>query len=149
VYRLQYRLDDWAGHGTRSARSDTRLLRHGAPGLVEAAEAMLRGEPADGAAVEAAVEGLRRQPGGDLIDTVVLACTHFPLLETDLARAFGTDVRFVHGASGIARRIASLTDGQKFLRTAPDFAIFTSDKDRFADYAPALARYGLGRSEMF
>ena len=127
---------------------DKQLLRHAAPGLVEAAEAKLSGQAVESAAIEAATKGLRSQPGGDLIDIVVLACTHFPLLETELARAFGPEVRFVHGAGGIARRIASLTNGQKFLRTAPDFAIFTGDKDEIAGYAPALVRYGLERSEI-
>jgi len=124
------------------------LLRHAAPELVEAAEAMLRGEMVEGAAFEAAVGGLRNQPGGNQIDTVVLACTHFPLLETNLAQAFGSGVRFVHGASGIARRIASLTEGQKFDRTTPNFAIFTSDTDEFSAYVPALARYGLDSIKM-
>jgi glutamate racemase len=124
------------------------LLRHAAPELVEAAEVMLRGETVESAAFEAAVGGLRNQPGGDRIDTVVLACTHFPLLETNLAQAFGSGVRFVHGANGIARRIVSLTEGQQFHRTKPDFALFTSDRDKFAIYVPALARYGLDRIEM-
>lgn len=129
--------------------SDKRLLRHAAPELVEAAEAKLRGEAVETAAIESAVEGLMCQPGGELIDIVVLACTHFPLLEAELASAFGDGVRFVHGADGIARRIASLSEGQQFHRIAPDFAIFTADSDELADYAPALDRYGLDRNEIF
>ncbi|MDG2003405.1 MAG: glutamate racemase [Novosphingobium sp.] len=124
------------------------LLRHAAPGLVEAAEATLRGESTSGVAVEAAIAGLRSQAGGELIDTVVLACTHFPLLKAPLAQAFGPGVNLVHGAEGIARRIASLTDGQKIQRSEPDLAIFTSDKAEYAGYAAALAGYGLDRIEM-
>ena len=71
---------------------DKLLLRHAAPGLVAAAEAKLRGEPLDPAVFAAAAEGLRRQQGGDRIDTVVLACTHFPLLEEELGTALGPDV---------------------------------------------------------
>jgi len=126
-----------------------RLLRHAAPGLVEAAEAKLRGEDVPVSAIAAAVEGLRSQPGGELIDTIVLACTHFPLLETELASAFGSQVRFVHGAEGIARRIASLTQGQQFRRAEADRAIFTGDMPELVRYAPALARFGLERSEIF
>jgi glutamate racemase len=106
---------------------DKTLLRHAAPELVEAAEAKLRGAPVDPATIARAVEGLRGQPGGEWIDTVVLACTHFPLLEDELAAAFGPGVRFVHGAEGIARRVAHLTQGQDFRRAAPDFVLVTGD----------------------
>lgn len=53
---------------------------------------------------------------------VVLACTHFPLVEEELRTAFGPGVQFVHGAAGIARRIAALTvaSGSKRRRTEPD-----------------------------
>jgi glutamate racemase len=120
------------------------LLRHAAPGLVEAAEAKLRGEPVDPAVIAQAAQALRARPHGDRIDTVVLACTHFPLLEAELARAFGPGVRFVHGAAGIARQIARLTEGQQCERQAPDRALFTSaGGDVSHPYTEALARYGL------
>ncbi|MCX7865248.1 MAG: aspartate/glutamate racemase family protein, partial [Novosphingobium sp.] len=126
-----------------------RLLRHAAPELVEAAEAKLRGEPFAQAAVRNAVQGLRQLPDGERIDTVVLACTHFPLLGSELARGFGAGVSLVHGAQGIARRIAALTDGQTFIRNQPDRAIFTSDRDHPARYALALTAYGLTNLETF
>jgi glutamate racemase len=126
-----------------------KLVRHAAPELVEAAETKLRGGEVSGAAITAAVESLRSQPDGELIDTVVLACTHFPLLEAELASAFGSAVRLVHGAEGIARRIASLTEGQQFRRAWPDRVIFTGDTPDLVLYAPALARYGLESSEIF
>ena len=119
------------------------LLRAAAPELVAAAEAKLRGEPVDPAIYARAAATLRDQPGGAAIDTVVLACTHFPLVAEELATAFGPDVRFVHGAAGIARRIAALTRGQSFQRRNPDLALFTRDGAEVAQLAPALQRYGL------
>ena len=74
------------------------LLRHAAPGLVDVAEAKLRGEAVDMDVVEAAARKLRDMPEGERIDTVVLACTHFPLLEDELRAAFGPAVQLVHGA---------------------------------------------------
>lgn len=126
-----------------------RLLRHGAPELVAAAEAKLRGEPVDPAVYARAAEGLRRQPGGDAIDTVVLACTHFPLLAAELAQAFGDGVRFVHGAQGIARRIAHLTEGQAFEQPEPDRALFTRADPGLAALAPALSAQGLRTISIF
>ncbi|MDR2857714.1 MAG: glutamate racemase [Novosphingobium sp.] len=125
-----------------------RLLRHGAPELVQAAEARLRGQPVDPAVFARAADGLRLQPGGEAIDTVVLACTHFPLVEKELAEAFGPEVRFIHGAGGIARRIAWLTGSQPFAQHRPDVALFTRDDAGIAELAPALAGYGLEHIEI-
>ncbi|KPH59356.1 glutamate racemase [Novosphingobium aerophilum] len=123
--------------------ADKQLLRYGGPGLVEAAEAKLRGEPVDRTAILRAAEALRAMPGGADIDTLVLACTHFPLLEEELAEAFGPQVRFVHGAEGIARQIERLTQGQEYARQEPDRALFTGPGEFPGAYGEALARYGL------
>jgi glutamate racemase len=127
---------------------DKRLLRFGAPELVAAAEARLRGEAVDPDVFSRAAAGLRNQPGGDAIDTVVLACTHFPLVEGELAEAFGPGVQFVHGALGIARRIAHLTEGQDFVRPEPDIALFTRDGPDVAALRPTLQDYRLLRMEI-
>lgn len=125
------------------------LLRAAAPELVAAAEAGLRGEATDPAIYVRAAAALRAQPGGEKIDTVVLACTHFPLVEAGLAEAFGPGVSFIHGAQGIARRIATLTEGQAFARSEADRALFTRDGPDIAALAPALAHLGLERIEIF
>ena len=119
------------------------LLRHGASELVAPAEAKLRGLAVDPAPVRSAVQALRAMPRGDEIDTVVLACTHFPLLHTELAAEFGDGVTLVDGANGIARRIVSLLDGQAIARGEEDIAITTGPLADFEPLAPALAGYGL------
>ena len=124
------------------------LLRAAAPDLVAAAEAKLRGEPVDPAIYSAAAATLRDQPGGAQIDTVVLACTHFPLVAPELAVAFGPEVTFVDGAAGIARRIAHLTRDQSFARTSPDFALFTKIDPSLSALQPMLASHGLERTEV-
>jgi glutamate racemase len=124
-----------------------RLIRFACPGLVEAAEAKLRGEAPDPAVFAAAAAGLRNQPDGNAIDIVVLACTHFPLIEKELREAIGDNVRFVDGAQGIARRIAYLTQGEQFLRTSPDVAVVTGSLADAGQLAEALKRYGLDRLE--
>lgn len=129
--------------------ADKLLLRHAAPGLVEAAEAKLRGGPVAPAAIEAAVAGLRNQPRGDEIDTVVLACTHFPLLTDELAEAFGPEVQFIDGAAGIARRIAHLTEGQEFDGSTPSMGVTTGSIEGFDQLGPVFARLGIDRLEQF
>ena len=124
-----------------------RLIRYACPGLVEAAEAKLRGAAPDPAVFEAAAAGLRNQPAGNAIDTVVLACTHFPLVEQELRAALGDNVRFIDGAQGIARRVAYLTQGQPFLRASPDVAVVTGNMADAAPLAAVLKTYGLERLE--
>ncbi|WP_114522093.1 glutamate racemase [Altererythrobacter sp. ZODW24] len=126
-----------------------KLLRHAAPELVAAAEAKLRGEPLPTGAIESAVAGLRDQDGGENIDTVVLACTHFPLVVSELSDQFGNDVHFVDGSEGIARRIAHLTQGHDFKREMPDFMVTTSDHDSLNSLAAALETYGLSEVRSF
>ncbi len=122
-----------------------RLIRHAAPELVFAAERKLRGERVDQAVFAAAVEGLLAQPDAERIDTVVLACTHFPLVEDELRAVMPAGVRFVHGAEGIARRIAHLTQGQRFVRTKADQAVVTGAVDEAL--AAALQPFGIATCE--
>ena len=120
--------------------SDCTIVRHGSPELVELAEAKLAGEDISIEAVRAAVQPMFDTV--DAIDTVVLACTHFPLLEDELRSAF-PDVTYVHGGDGIARRIAYLTRGQAWPTSpTPGLMLFTGPSRR-----PSLAmldRYGIG-----
>jgi glutamate racemase len=126
--------------------SDCLVLRHGSAELVDLAEAKLRGERADPAAYTRILDGLTGQPGGDRIDTVVLACTHFRLVEPELRAA--RPLTYVDGADGIARRIAFLTNGQIWPEVAPEgVAVFTRVDGQVEALRPALARFGLTRIE--
>ncbi len=92
--------------------ADCTIIRHGAPALVLAAEARMRGEAFDPAVYRDAIAGLTDQPHGDRIDVIVLACTHFPLIAEALAAACPRPISLVDGSAGIARRVVSLTAGQ-------------------------------------
>lgn len=124
--------------------ADCIVIRHGSADLVDLAEAKLRGEETRGSDYAAVLGGLLAQDGGERIDTIVLACTHFPLVEEELARAAPRPLAFVDGKEGIARRTASLLAG----RAWPDSpgagrALFTKRDESWRPYATGLARYGL------
>lgn len=127
--------------------SDCTVLRYGSAALVELAEAKLHGEKRPIADYRAAIAGLFAQPGGGRIDVVVNACTHFPLVTEELARAAPHPVRFVDGAAGIARRIADLTQGQYWPTAPAHQAVFTRFGDSERRLAHALAGYGITRLE--
>ncbi len=128
---------------------DCLVLRHGSARLVELAEAKLRGEQTPAGDFREALAGLFDQPGGDRIDTIVLACTHFPLVEEELEAASPQPIRFVDGAEGIARRVAVLTEGQQWPDARPPgIAVFTAPFASSSKLATALAEYGLKRIEV-
>ncbi len=131
----------------RRFAADCRVLRHGSAELVELAEAKLRGEAVPRAEVRAALAGLFDQPGGEAIDVVVNACTHFPLLEAELGAAAPHMVRFVDGGPGIARRVAALTAGQEWAAGQDDIAVFTRLDARAERLRPALATRGFAHVE--
>jgi glutamate racemase len=127
---------------------DCLVLRHGSARLVELAEASLRGQPTPDADYRTALEGLLEQEGGERIDTIVLACTHFRLVADRLAAVASRPVTFVDGADGIARRVAYLTDGQNWPdRPQAGLAVFTQALDLSAEFRSALADFGLEHVE--
>jgi glutamate racemase len=126
-----------------------RLLRIAAPGLVEAAEAKLRGKPVDPALIADVRQRLAALPGAQNLDTLVLACTHFPLLADELGAAFGPQVAQVDGAKGIARRIAHLLEGQEFAASGPNRFVVTGPMTGAAGLEAALAARGFAPPEIF
>jgi glutamate racemase len=106
--------------------ADCTIVRHGSPELVDLGEAKLAGDAVSVDDVRAATQPMFEAANGKTIDTVVLACTHFPLLSEELQAAF-PDVAYVDGGAGIARRIAYLTREQPWPATPPPgIALFTA-----------------------
>ncbi len=124
--------------------ADCTIIRHGAPQLVELAEAKLAGEEVSIDAVAASVRAMFDAPGGDRIDIVVLACTHFPLLEEELRMAF-PDVAYVDGGPGIARRIADLTREQTWPSSPSDGTLVFTGAPIRRPLDSVLAKLGLGQ----
>jgi glutamate racemase len=136
----------------RDFASDKRLLRIAAPDLVAVAEAKLRGLAVDLEPVERAAKELRAMAGGTAIDTLVLACTHFPILSEEIGSVFGKDVTLVDGSRGIARRIAQLLGVQGVQGDQGDQGVNKQDlptgtENRFVVTGPIAAAAGL-RSEL-
>ena len=91
--------------------ADKKVVRFGSAALVAAAEAKMRSTPASEVtdAVGEAINGLFGADGGDRIDVVALACTHFPLLATELAAAAPRACVWLDSGAAIARRVAALS----------------------------------------
>ncbi len=130
--------------------ADCTLVRHGSARLVELAEAKLRGEPTDAADYTRELAGLLDQPGGERVDTVVLACTHFPLVASELTAAAPRALAFVDGGAGIARRVVTLLARQPADQAPadptpapPNRTVFTRRDAAVDALRPALHSFGL------
>jgi glutamate racemase len=122
--------------------ADCTIIRYGSPELVDLAEAKLAGDKVAVEQVRAAAQPMFDADHGERIDTGVLACTHFPLLRTELTEAF-PNVEWIDGGPGIARRIAFLTRDQAWpTHTSQGVMVFTAEPR--SPMLSALARYGIG-----
>jgi glutamate racemase len=118
----------------------------GSANLAALAEAELRGEPVDDAAVARELAPCFVDEGGRRTDTVVLACTHYPLLLERLTRLAPWPVTFIDPAPAIARRVVELLgEGDRQVRAPPARIVFTSGREPPPPLAAALIRFGIGQ----
>lgn len=119
----------------------------GSPRLAELAEAELKGEPVSDASISAEIAPCFVEAGGKRTDTVVLACTHYPLLLDRLKTLALWPVHFIDPAPAIARRVTDLlgpaVPGAPRLPARP---VFTSGRAPAPVLAAALGRFGLAES---
>jgi len=116
----------------------------GSPRLAGFAEAELAGEPVADAKLAAEIAPCFVDENGRRTDTVVLACTHYPLLIERFRKVAPWPVEWLDPAPAIARRVADLLHARPAARSAPpppDIA-FTSGHSLSPKLAAALAGYG-------
>lgn len=101
--RRDYTLALIAEHG-----QDCRFTLVGAAGLAGLVERTFAGEEVPDAAFAAEIAACFVEDDGRRTDTVVLACTHYPLAIDRLARVAPWPVAFIDPAPAIARRVASV-----------------------------------------
>ena len=117
----------------------------GSPRLAELAEADLRGEAVPDGDISAEIAPCFVETNGQRTDTVVLACTHYPLLLDRLKNLAPWPVHFIDPAPAIARRVTDLLGpASPETQPLPARAIFTSGKTPAAALARSLSRFGLG-----
>jgi glutamate racemase len=119
----------------------------GAPRLAELAEAELKGETVGDADIAAEIAPCFIEADGRRTDTVVLACTHYPLLLDRLEKLGRWPVNFIDPAPAIARRVADLLGpAGSGATSSPAHAIFTSGRAPTPALAAALKRLGFAES---
>ncbi len=65
------------------------------------------------------------------VDTLILGCTHYPLLKTAIKKIVGKDVNLIDSAKAVGRKVKGILEGQQMQRKVqgePKHAFFVSDR---------------------
>jgi glutamate racemase len=114
----------------------------GSAHLASIAEGALHEKPVDDADIAREIAPCFVEKDGRRTDTIVLACTHYPLLLDRLQRLMPWPVDWIDPAPAIARRVTDLIGGPTSTAGSAR-AIFISGAHPSAALAAALARFGL------
>ncbi len=90
------------------------VILQGSSRLVELAEDKLRGKLITTEQLQPILNEIHSQPGGNKLDTIVLACTHFPLLKEELASASRRHINWVDSGAAIANHTSTLLQERGF-----------------------------------
>jgi len=115
----------------------------GSEWLASLAEAYLRGEEATDDEIQKEIAPAFVDHGSKT-DTVVLACTHYPLLLARLKKLAPWPVEWIHAAPAIARRVASLLPTPGLPLMEPVKVHFTSGSAPTLALAKSLKQFGIG-----
>jgi glutamate racemase len=117
--------------------------------LADFAEAELSSRPAPDAEITREITPCFVEKDGKRTDTVVLACTHYPLLLARLRYLAPWPVDWLDPAPAIARRVADLLHGRPAASSPPSAPriAFTSGRAPSPKLAQALAGYGFQAAE--
>jgi glutamate racemase len=123
----------------RDYAGDCQVTLVGSNKLATYAEAELAGSPVSDAQLQAEMLPCFRDEGART-DTVVLACTHYPLIVERLRQLAPWPVQFVDPAPAIARRVVDLLGAaQRGGRPCPTRVVFTSGRTP----PKAIERFGI------
>lgn len=135
------------------------VISVGSSELVHIAEQKLRGECINKDAIARIIQPLLQHEKSSQMDKLVLACTHFPLLKTELAMQLPTRIGMIDSGEAIARRVEYLlneqaptpqtqTSHQQRLHEFPGhIAVFTQKTQEVECLAQALQGFGIYQQE--
>lgn len=134
----------------QSFAADCRVAKVACPELVDLAEDKARARPVDRRRLRAALAPLMAPEFAEL-DVVVLGCTHFPILKSELEQEYRSDVLWLDPAFPVARQLVRVLQEtpprqeRMRLATVPDTVFFTAEGRLPDDLRPFLAEAGFDR----
>jgi glutamate racemase len=128
----------------REFAHDCKVTLVGSSRLAGFAEAQLAGEPPADAEIAAEIATCFVDADGRRTDTVVLACTHYPLLLERFHKLAPWPVEWLDPAPAIARRVVDLVGlPQSAIAPAPAKIVFSSGRTVTPTLTQAIGRFGL------
>jgi glutamate racemase len=118
---------------------DCKVIKLGSSLLVEMAEARLRGIEPDPLLLKKELTPLWKEN----LDTVVLGCTHFPLLKDLLQKTAPHPVQWLDSSAAIAKRVQEILGDQEGKFPGKKFALFTKNDQTAKALYPYLQKNGL------
>ena len=127
---------------------NAEVISVGSSELVQIAEHKLRGGQITAAQLQPILQPFFDHPRINEMDVLVLACTHFPLLRTELAAQFAAKVQLIDSGEAIARRVLSLLSEHAGKETTSEKhpehrAVFTKASAAVEALQPQLAQFGI------
>lgn len=121
------------------------VISVGSSELVHIAEQKLRGETIDENAIARIVAELMQHEKAHLMDVLVLACTHFPLLKEELLKYLPEKIQLIDSGEAIARRVEYLLEGKTIGANAAvnNIAVFTRKTTESERLAAALTAFAI------
>ena len=135
---------------------DCEVIRVGSNELVLQAEALLAGEKVPLEVIQSILAPFIQANGASSVDTIVLGCTHFPLVKSQL-KAILPEVIWIDSGEAIAKRVHSLleeksggmtgqvTSGSRSINHQIYFSKLLPNQDVFS---AALAKLGFLTSDL-
>lgn len=130
----------------REYAPNCQVISVGSSELVHIAEQKLRGDNFSIDAIAQITQQLVATAAGKQLDTLVLACTHFPLLRTEIASTLPNGIQLIDSGAAIARRVEFLLQQHHQLshtHPEPHRAVFTQATTDVERLVPALAQFGI------
>ncbi len=121
------------------------VIRVGSSPLVHAVEQQLSGNSVDAKLYQGIAEAFLQHPASAQLDTVVLACTHFPHARQALQQAMPQVNHWVDSGDAIARRVSHLLAQQprrQQRQASPDTAYFTAPERLQRPLKDRLKQFG-------
>ncbi|WP_241625739.1 glutamate racemase [Rosenbergiella epipactidis] len=127
--------------------TDCQIEMLGASSLVELAERKLQRQDVSLNEVRAAVMDWLKLP--KIPDTIILGCTHFPLLKEELQQVFPSETIFVDSGIAVARRAVFLLKDFTIptLSQSSNIAFSTLEDEKSALLLPVLRQYRFEKLE--
>lgn len=126
---------------------DKQVLNIGSTMLVKLAEQKLQGKPIDKQCLQQVFEPwltLSVQP-----DTLVLGCTHFPLLKSEINHCFDGKVNLVDSGEAIANRVAALLANDDSQHGVSYNAFYTKQDEKQLSLETAFMNVGFQSFSLF